>query len=66
MADDTQKIHTHVHTHTRRTAPDVCIVYAEDPAARQAAHCERDLTRILEPDKCKLADENVSLQKVLV
>lgn len=41
-------------------------VYAEDPAARQAAHCERDLTRILDPDKCKLADENVSLQKVLV
>lgn len=41
-------------------------IYAEDPAARQAAHCERDLTRILDPDKCKLADENVSLPKVLV
>lgn len=38
-------------------------IYAEDPAARQAAHCERDLTRILDPDKCKLADENVSLPK---
>lgn len=63
MADDTQKIHTHVHTQIQCTAPDV---YAEDPAARQAAHCERDLTRILDPDKCKLADENVSLQKVLV
>lgn len=37
-------------------------VYAEDPAARQ----ERDLTRILDPDKCKLADENASLPKVLV